>query len=216
MTPTQAATPTLPLDPVIFATFQRGTLDALPPRPGASAAETEEQRAGALSFLAALRPRDLMEASLATRIVASHYAAMDCFHRAARDNLPVVLHTRVVGKAVALCRLMDLALRELIRRQGGQEVRPVVKPLGQTAAVRAAGSAPAAEIALAAVPASLAVPEGRHERRRRERAERHLAAAMRRTGGASDATAKAMQERLVAEAAARAAAPAVAAASVAA
>ena len=156
--PTTPPSPTL--DPVIIANFQRGTLDALPPRPGASAAEIEEQRAGALSFLAALRPRDLMEATLATRIVATHYAAMECFYRAARDNLPVALHARVVGRAVSLCRLMDVALRELTQRQGGQAALPATQRAAQQAAMRR-GRAGGRDCP--AVRGAPAVPEGRHE-----------------------------------------------------
>jgi hypothetical protein len=51
--------------------------------------------------------------------------------------------------------------------------------------------------------------EGRHERRRRERAERHLAAAQR-AGLGTGAPHNAMQQRLLAEVAARAAASAAA------
>jgi hypothetical protein len=61
-------------------------------------------------------------------------------------------------------------------------------------------------------PAQPPVVENRHEPHRRERAERHLAAAARRAGLGAGAVVNAMQKQLVAEVAARVAASAVVAA----
>jgi hypothetical protein len=199
-------TPTLPLDAAAVVAMQSATIDTMPSRPGATEAQKAARRAGAIDFLAALHPRDLMEATLATRIVSVHYAAMECLHRAAQDNLPMDLHLRTVGKAVALLRMMDGTMNELWRRQARRTVQPVVLP--------ASGVAPQAQAAAEVVPASTpvqpAVMEGRHERRRRERAERHLASAAHAAGLPKGALENAMQQRARAVAAARAAAPATA------
>jgi hypothetical protein len=154
-----------------------------------------------------------VEATLAAGIVVAHYAAMDCFRRAARDDLTVDLHLRTVGKAIALCRMIDVSMRDLARRQGSLAVQPAARPASvQPLPVPAAHAQPAPEAARASPLPQPPIAEGRHERRRRERAERHLAAAARRAGLGSGAADNAMQQRLLAEVAARAAASAVAAA----
>jgi hypothetical protein len=204
--PPQIQPPTL--DPATLTAVQRATIGALPSDAGATTVEADAQRAGALALLAALHPRDLVEATLATRIVAAHYAAMECFRRAAQDTLPAALHPRIVGKAVALCGLMDTTMRTLTQRQGG-EARPLARraaALPRSAPATCAQPSP--ETSPVASSAQPPVAEGRHERRRREWAERRLAAAMQRAGRAPDATEIAMRERQAAEAAARAAAPA--------
>jgi hypothetical protein len=205
MTSPPTQTPAVPLNPASLAAMQRATVDALPPRPGASAAETAAQREGALAFLAALLPRNPVEATLAAGIVVAHYAAMECFRRAARDDLSVDLHLRTVGKAIALCRMIDATMRDLARRQGSLAGQPAARP----AAVPAGRAQPAPEAARAETPPQQPpAAEGRHERRRRERAERHFAAAAQRAGRGAGAAANAMQQRLRAEVAACAAASA--------
>jgi hypothetical protein len=207
--PTQ--TPTLPLDPAILTAMQCAILDALPPRPDALPAQKAAQRDGALAFLAALLPRNPVEATLAAGIVVAHYAAMDCFRRAARDDLTVDLHLRTVGKAIALCRMIDASMRDLARRQGSLGVQPAARP-ASAHPVPTARAQPAPDAAQASIPPQPPIAEGRHERRRRERAERHLAAAAQRTARGSGPAEIAMQQRLQAEVAARAAVSAVAAA----
>ena len=205
--PTQ--TPTL--DPATLTATQCAIIDALPPRPDASPAQQAAQRDGALAFLAALLPRNPVEARLATGIVVAHYAAMECFRRAARDDLTVDLHLRTVGKALALCRMIDVSMRDLARRQGGLAVQPATRP-ASAHPVPTARAQPAPDAAQPTPPPQPPIAEGRHERRRRERAERHLAAAAQRVGRGSGPVDIATQQRLLAELAARAAASAVAAA----
>jgi hypothetical protein len=197
--PTQ--TPTLPLDPATLAATQCAIIDALPPRPDASPAQKAAQRDGALASLAALLPRNPVEARLATGIVVAHYAAMDCFRRAARDDLTLDLHLRTVGKAIALCRMIDVSMRDLTRRQGGLALQPPARPASAQPAP-AAGAQPAPDAAQPTPPPQPPTAEGRHERRRRERAERHLAAAAQRAGRGSGPVDIAAQHRLVAEIAA--------------
>jgi hypothetical protein len=171
--PTQIPTPTL--DPATLTAMQYATIDALPPRPDASPAQKTAQRDGALALLAALLPRNPVEATLAAGIVVAHYAAMDCFRRAARDDLTVDLHLRTVGKAIALCRMIDASMRDLARRQGSLAVQPAARPRSVQPAP-AAHAQPTPEAAQPSPPPQPPIAEGRHERRRRERAERHLAA----------------------------------------
>ena len=197
-------TPTFPLNPATLTAMRSATLDALPPRPGATEAEKAAQRDGALEILAALAARDPLQAMLAARIVDAHYMAMEYFRRAARDDLPLDLHLRTVAKAVALCRIIDRAMRDLANRQGIPMLRPAARP----ASLPAARPQPAPNSAQATAPAQPPVPESRHERRRRERAERHLAATQHRPGRDTSAADNAMHQRLQAEVAALAAATA--------
>jgi hypothetical protein len=227
-------TPTLPLGPAILAAMQCAILDALPPHPDASEAQKVAEREGALDFFAALCPCNPVEATIASGIVTAHFAAMDCFRRAARDNLTANLHLRTVGKAIALCRMIDVGMRDLTRRQGGLGLQPAAQSaLARPAPVRAdpvrtdsvrpqpvqpmpepaARAQPTHEAAWASKPPQPRVGEARHERRQRERAERHAAAAAQRASRVSGGAGVATQQRLLAElAAARAAAAAVAAA----
>jgi hypothetical protein len=212
MTPPPTQTPADPLDPATLAGIQSATINAVPPRPGASDADKAAQREGALAFLAALRPGDPVQAMLAVHIIASHYAAMEYFRRAARDDLSIDLHLRVMGKAVALCRMIERGMRDLAWRQGIPALRPAARP----ASVPAARAQPAPEAAGASTPPQAPVAESRHARRRRERAERHLAAAARAPARHPAAAAalpagvvpvgpdQALHQRLLAEVAARA------------
>ncbi len=211
MTPPPTQAPALPLDPGTLVTMQSAIVDGLPPRPGAGEAEKAAQREGALAFLAALRPDDPVQAMLAVHIVASHYAAMEYFRRAARDGLSVELHLRTIGKAVALCRMIARSMNDLAQRQGIPVLRPVAaRPVVRAALVPAANVQPAPEAARVEAPAQPPVAGNWHERRAREQAVRHLAAVAQRAGLGAGAVVNAMQERLRAEVAARAAAPVVA------
>src|SRR5277367_1854380 len=196
--PSTTETPTLTLDPATLAVMQRATLDALPPRPGASDAEKAVQRAGALEFLAALRPRDPVQAMLAVHIVGAHYMAMEYFRRAAAHDLSIDQHLRAVGKAVALCRIIHRAMLDLTRRQGNLMQRSAARP----APTPIARPQPQPDAAQPNSPSPPPIPEGRHERRRRERAERHFAAALHRMGPATTVPENAMRQRLQAQAAA--------------
>jgi hypothetical protein len=195
-------TPTPSLNPATLAVMQRATLDALPPRPGASDAEKADQRDGALEFLAALFPRDPVQAMLAAHIVGAHYMAMEYFRRAAAHELSIDQHLRTVGKAVALCRIIHRTMLDLARRQGTPMQRSAARP----APAPAARPQPQPETTHPATPSQPPNPEGRHERRRRERAERHLAAAQHRMGATTTVPENALRQRLQAQAAALAAA----------
>jgi len=208
----------LPLDPVTFAAMLRTTVDALPFHPQASAEEKAHMREAASLVVAALRPRDPLEAVLAARFVSAHYHVMDYFRAAAQPNLPPALQLRYQGRAIALCKTMDATLETFLDRQTEAPRRPAVvaaevaAPEAQPAAEAARTDAPAApapeeptpEAALASTPPRPVV-EGRHARRCRERAERHAARA-KAAGVALGGPGQELHKRLLAEVAARAAA----------
>jgi hypothetical protein len=176
------------------------TIDTLPHHPHASAEATATEREAAFLVITALRPRDPLEAMLAARVVAAHYHVMDNFRCAAQPGLPPNLQLRFQARAVALSRLMDATLHNLLDRQTAAARQPGALP----AAVPTPRAEPAPDAARASPPPQLPV-EGRHARRRRERAERPAAAA-RLAGLVSGGPDHAMRQRLLAEVAARAAA----------
>ena len=201
MTPPPTQTPPPALDPATLAAMQSAAVNAVPPHPGASEADTAAQRKGTLEFLAALRPSDPVQAMLAVHIIASHYAAMECFRSAARGDLSMNMHLRTLGKAVSLCRMIERSMRELWRLQGVPVVRAAAARPAVGAAVRAE---PVVAVAAGDAPVRAPVVENRHQRHRRERAERHQAAVAQRAGAGAGAVEMAMRERVAAEAAARA------------
>jgi len=200
MTPQPSQNPVLSLEPATLTAMLRTTIDTLPHHPDAPEAEQAIQRQAAFEIIAALHPRDALEALLASRLVAAHYHAMDAFRCAAQRDLPINLLLRYQGKAIALSRLMATTLRDLNRRQAGPALQPEALP----APVPAARAQPAPSAAH--TPAQPPPAEGRHERRRRERAERHLVAVVQAAGLGTGAHDHAMSQRLHAEVAARAAA----------
>ncbi len=74
MTQTQAQP--LFLDPATFIAMLGTTVDTLPHHPRASAEQIASRQEAAFLFIAALRPRDPLEAVLAARIVGVHYHTM--------------------------------------------------------------------------------------------------------------------------------------------
>jgi len=194
------------------------TMDALPFHPRATADQKAAMREAASLVVAALRPRDALEALLAARFVSAHYHVMDDFRAAAQPNLPPVLQLRYQTRLIALCKTMDATLETFLDRQTEAPRRPAVvaaevaAPEAQPAAEAARTDAPPApalaeptpEAAPASTPPRPAV-EGRHARRCRERAERHAARA-KAVGVALGGPGQEMQKRLLAEVAARVAA----------
>ncbi len=146
-TPTQP-TP-LPLDPATLATLLQTTLDTLPHHPAATPAEIASLRQAAVQSITNLHPRDPIEAILAARIVATHFAAMDCLRCAAQPGLPLALKLRCRGKFASLSRLMDATSTALTARQARPSRQaaivpaPIPAPRPQPAPAAAAPAAPA-------------------------------------------------------------------------
>ncbi len=128
MTQTIPAAQPEQLDPATLATLLRTTLDCLPHHPDAADDEKATLRQAALIAITALAPRDPMEAMLAARYVVAHHAVMEAFRCAAQPNLPPGLQLRYYGRAIALSRLMDAAMKDLTRLQARATVRPIAQP----------------------------------------------------------------------------------------
>jgi len=143
MTPSPAQPQPIPLDPITLGAMRCTTIDALPHHPQASAEEITRQRNAAFLIVAALRPRDPLEAMLAARVVAAHHHIMDNFRCAAQRDLPPNLQLRFQGGAVALSRTMDVTLHDLLDRQTAAP-RRVEAVLAQEAPAPRAQPAPEA------------------------------------------------------------------------
>ena len=101
------------LDPATLAAVVGTTLDALPVGPGASAGDIAARREAALLAIAALGPRDPLEAMLAARATVTHYAIMECFRRAVLPDVEDAMAIRLRNNAISLSRLFTATLREL-------------------------------------------------------------------------------------------------------
>ena len=77
--------------------------------------ETARREIARILF-AAFNPSDAIEAALATRAVAAHFAAMDSFARAARPGTSDEQVVRLDRNALAAGRSFDAALRTLDKR----------------------------------------------------------------------------------------------------
>ena len=134
MTP-QPAAAHLPLDPAVTAETLATIFGAQrPDRDRTSAPLDPQHEAGAL--IAALHPRDPLEAAYATRAAAAHYGSIECFRRALLPDVPDEAAIRWHGKAVALSRMNTDMVRLLTERQAatprGQSQpagRPATSPL---------------------------------------------------------------------------------------
>jgi hypothetical protein len=86
---------------ITLAIMVRAAVDAIPHHPDASADEQAAQCQTAFDMIAALRPRDVLEAMLAARFVAFHFQIMDDVRCAAQRDLPAVLKLRYRANAIA-------------------------------------------------------------------------------------------------------------------
>ena len=169
MTTIQTSAEPLPLDPATFNTMLRTTVDALPHPPGATAEQRAQKREAAILAIAALHPRDPLEAMLAARIVALHYHAMYDLACSIQPNIPGELQLRCEGRAMQLGRQSDKMQADYLKRQ---KTEPARRPAGLPASVipepqaqpqpqpqpQPASQAAAAD-ALAAPPAAEATPQ---------------------------------------------------------
>ena len=150
--PTETASPTL--DPILLAVMVRAALDAIPHHPAAQADEIEADRQAAFTMMGMLRPRDLLEAMLAARIVATEFQIMDAMRGAAQPDLPPNLKARMRASASAMTRMHDAARAELTRRQAYPAAKPAALPM----AVPAPRPKPAPAPAAAARPPAAVAP----------------------------------------------------------
>jgi len=105
------------------ATLRR-VAGALPQDPDATPEDRAIDIKAAAAAIAALRPRDPMEATLAARIVVMQAMHMACFRRANQPGLPETLRIRNINQGAMLCRMEDAADRALRQRQA----HPIAAP----------------------------------------------------------------------------------------
>ncbi len=151
MNPPAAETAAPTLDPGLLAVVVRAALDAIPHHPGATAEEIESVRYGAFVMMGMLRPRDLLEAMLAARIVATEFHIMDDMRCAALPELPGNLKVRHRRSAGALTRMHDAARAELTRLQAYPVAKPAVLPVAVPAPRPKPAPAPVPAVRPAAV-----------------------------------------------------------------
>ncbi len=188
MTTIQTSLEPLPLDPATFNTMLRTTVEALPYPPGATAEQRAEKREAAFLAIAALHPRDPLEAMLAARIVTLHYHAMHHLACSIQPNIPGELQLRCEGRAMQLGKPVGHDASRLPQAPADRVGAPAGGParLGRYQP-RAPGAA-AAQAAPAATPAGTASRRGlrnggtAHGRGRAEARTRH-APGRRRPGG---------------------------------
>ncbi len=135
MTSLQTSAEPLPLDPATFNTMLRSTIEALPHHPHATAEARAERCDAAFLAIAALHPRDPLEAMLAARIVALHYHAMYNLACCLQPNTPGDLQLRCQGRGESLGRQSDKMRAEYLHNQ---RTNPARRPAGlpASAAVR--------------------------------------------------------------------------------
>jgi len=92
--------------------------------PGENGQDDTARRDFARILFAAFKPSDAIEAALAARAVAAHFAAMDSYARAASPGTSDEKVLRLRGNAFAASRSFDAVLRTLDKRR---------KPAGQAA-----------------------------------------------------------------------------------
>ncbi len=191
MTTIQTSAEPLPLDPATFNTMLRSTVEALPYPPGATAEQRAEKREAAILAIAALHPRDPLEAMLAARIVALHYHAMYDLACSIQPNIPGELQLRCEGRAMQLGKQSDKMQADYLKRQ---KTEPARRPAGLPASVIPEPQATAAAPAPAPAPAGIASRRGRrnggtadgrgHAAARTRRAPGHRRPGRRRGGNA--------------------------------
>ena len=165
MTTIQTSAEPLPLDPATFNTMLRTTVEALPRPPGATTEQLAETRHTALLAIAALHPRDPLEAMDAARIVALHFHAMHDLDCAMQPHVSGELQLRCEGRAMQLGRQSDKMRADYFKRQ---KTEPARRPAGLPASAAVtpepqaqAQTAPhaAAADAMAAPPTAEAAPK---------------------------------------------------------
>jgi hypothetical protein len=156
MTPQAAATQPNQLDSNAVAAVIRTLVDSIPHHASAGQEEKLAQCRNARSMLAGLRPRDVGEAMLAVRIVATEFHIVDNYRRAAEADLPDNLKLRYRGSAAALTRSLGVMQRELVARQA----HPLPQPAVLNAAQPTARPEPAKTAAADAPRPQAPVPQG--------------------------------------------------------
>jgi len=117
MTTIQVQAPPLALDPATRSNLLQTIIDTTPYIPNSSEAEKAAQRDSAFALVAALDPRDPVQAMLVAQLMAANHACIHAYRCAALPGVPPALHLRYQGKATAFARLVAARMRDLRRLQ---------------------------------------------------------------------------------------------------
>jgi hypothetical protein len=105
------------LPPLFTDDLLRTLMVSLP----ATEQETIEQKTdrvtAAIIALRSFDAQEPIEAMLAAHVVLAHHAALACYRRAAQENQPPALASRLFGNAANLSRTLTGVLRNLEQRQ---------------------------------------------------------------------------------------------------
>ncbi len=170
MTTLRTGAEPLPLDPATFDTMLFSIVEALPHPPRATAEQRAKRQETAFRAIAALHPRDPLEAMLAARIVVLHFHAMHDLACCIQPNVPGDLQLRCQARAQALGRQSDKMRADYLlnqqnnpaRRPAGlpasadvpQEPQPQPQPAPQAAAADPTPAPPTAEAGPKPAPAA--------------------------------------------------------------
>ena len=150
MTTIQVQAPPLGLDPATRSNLLQTIVDTTPYLPNSSEAEKAAQRDGAFALVAALNPRDPVQAMLVAQLVAAHHASIHAYRCAALPGVPPALHLRYQGSATVFSRLAGTRLRELRRLQDAALKAAATATAAGPRAAQAPVSAPDAKVRTAA------------------------------------------------------------------
>jgi hypothetical protein len=104
-----------PLDPSLLASLIEILAATWP------VSSTNDPLAAAHAALTAMQPRDMLEAMLATRMIATNHAAMDSYRRANQPGVGDADATRLRANAIAAARSFDAAQRILEKRRAAED-----------------------------------------------------------------------------------------------
>ncbi len=134
--------PPFALDPATSSNLLQTIIDTTPYIPNSSEAERAAQRDAAFALVAALDPRDPVQAMFVAQLMAANHACIHAYRCAALPGVPPALHLRYQSRATVLSRLAAIRLRELRRLQD----------VALKAAARASAAGPRAAQAPATAP----------------------------------------------------------------
>ena len=132
MTTIQTGAEPLHLDPATYHTMLDTAVEALPHPPHATAEQRAQTCEAAILAIAALHPRDPLEAMLAARIVALHYHAMYDLACSIQPNIPGDLQLRCEALALQLGQQSDKMRTDYLKHQ---KTEPARRPAGLPACV---------------------------------------------------------------------------------
>jgi hypothetical protein len=105
------------LDTAAFSFMLYAVLASLTLEPERGVEDLKTEREAATAMLAALQPRDAVEAALAARAVATHHASMACFRRAVAVGLSDQMMSRLFATGTALSRMSMQLVRAIDARK---------------------------------------------------------------------------------------------------